>query len=319
MLQLKNAMSTFVTAFNFLLRAVCVCVASLVFSPSVALIKLQWAEFSLSTARYKSHHTSEWMIAFGSLESAFDISFYSIELLIFKRAIVASSYWRFPFDQLTITRSSVPVFPLDYPPPAAEQWLQSLGREWRDLKRLKLSCQPTATDYPPLFLFSSCESIEDKACPVLIFPSQTNLPHSLSIIYILSSIMWGIFGYLHTLTFVIVKSALHSVKEDVRNGPSCFRECIFRRTSDVTLTARGAIHHQSISNMFLFHLWTSCHFVPELTPWWEDKHVSVVVFLEQAIFLSVTAQSFILTARERTPGSWMFLSECRWVMLPRWN
>ncbi len=80
--------------------------------------------------------------------------------------------------------------------------------------------------------------------------------------------MWDIFGYLHTLNFVIVKSALHSVKEDVKMGTGvCFLGCIFRWRADVMLTARRAVQHHFISHIFSFHVrtWYGATSVPDLT------------------------------------------------------
>lgn len=133
--------------FNFLLKDVCVCAVWLVFSLSVAPIELEWAGFSFSTAQYKSHYTSEWMIAFGSLESALAI-FYWIELLILNVRLLPCNML-FSFDSILAYNNSIkcPCVCSDSPPlaSAARLWLQSFDQEWRDLKQLKLSRQPTAT------------------------------------------------------------------------------------------------------------------------------------------------------------------------------
>lgn len=126
------------------------------------------------------------------------------------------------------------------------------------MKQLKLSRQPTATDCF-LILFLRVYKRQGLSSPDLSFIKYS--PHSLSIIYILSSLTCDIFGNLHTLNFVIVNSALHSVKEDVK---MCFLRCIFKSSSDVMLTTWSTLQHQS-NFCFLSLDMVRCHHVPDLT------------------------------------------------------
>lgn len=82
--------------------------------------------------------------------------------------------------------------------------------------------------------------------------------------------MWDIFSYLHAFSFVIVKSALHSINRNVKTD-TCF--VFFLKEVCCTLSPTSRV-------MFPFSMFGH-ETVPDYTAWWEDKHS----ILGQAIFL----------------------------------
>lgn len=182
--------------------------------------------------------------------------------------------------------------------------------------QLKLSLQPRATDcFLILFLWvyrrwglSSSDLSFIKQSPPTVAQSFISSP----------PLMWNIFGYSHTLNFVIVKSALHSLWEDVKIGHWCVFLGAF--LDGGLMSCWPHIELSNISQSVIFSLLSvfGRDAVPPCarldTAWWENKHVFslslslVFFFFRKSNFLVSHCKFTRCNGQRENPASWMFLS-----------